>query len=120
MRAPHLSSLALVVAIQLQLDNYDDTILDYRRRSSAGLVEQPESNSNKSGHVFSASLPCIQPIDALASRTQLHHVMYSDSLGDLQQEPGQISRCWPSIHFDTTMLYVQLQFLMKGESMWAT
>ena len=66
MRAPHLSSLALVVAIQLQLDNYDDTILDYRRRSSAGLVEQPESNSNKSGHVFSASLPCIQPIDALA------------------------------------------------------
>ena len=68
MRAPHLSSLALVVAIQLQLDNYDDTILDYRRRSSAGLVEQPESNStwHESGHVFSASLPCIQPIDALA------------------------------------------------------
>ena len=31
MRAPHLSSLALVVAIQLQLDNYDDTILDYRK-----------------------------------------------------------------------------------------
>lgn len=68
MRTPHVGSLALVVAIQLQLDDYDDTILDYRRRSSASLVEQLESNNawQKNRHVCRGSLPCIQPIDALA------------------------------------------------------
>mmetsp|Transcript_31044 Transcript_31044/g.96046 ORF Transcript_31044/g.96046 Transcript_31044/m.96046 type:complete len:462 (-) Transcript_31044:268-1653(-) len=73
-RGSHLNSLAAVLAVQLQLDSYDDEVLDSATHS-VFFAQQLKFNNGEEGHrlampnavsAFYGCLPCIQPIDALA------------------------------------------------------